>query len=138
MAWCWRSISLRMRLSSGEALSASEPSGLSRERQEWRRLDSCAPGGSWLRAVSPGKPGRQSLGRPLDQGIPRGDRVDQKQQIADLLGLETSPCDPSLAGQLRWIEQSPAGRRRAFAQQQTHLLDQGMLSGDPVVDRARA
>ena len=106
---CWRSISLRIRRRSGDASSLSEPSGFRRERSERASWASCAPAGNWLSAVKPSSCPASASGGSLDQRLPGGDVIHQKQQVANLLRLQQCSLDARLIGQPGGIEQ-PAQR----------------------------
>ena len=120
-----------MRPSSGEALSASEPSG-------WmvRSIDSA----SGRRLV--GQRGRK-LGETeefadqprrgrLQQGLPGGDVVGQSRDGLQFVGFQRRAGNLRLGGVLRGVEESADGDGGLLFQQQAQLAGELMLAGDPL------
>ncbi len=128
---CWRSISRRMRRRSGDASSLSEPSGLSRERSERARLASCAPARQLAQRLQPSELRGHRFGRALDQRLPGGDVIHQKEQVANLFRLQQRSLDARLIGQLGGIEQPAQRGGDPLPQQQAHLAHQVVLAVNP-------
>jgi hypothetical protein len=71
------------------------------------------------------------FGRALDQRLPGGDVIHQKEQVANLFRLEQRSLDARLIGKPGGIEQSAQRGRNPLRQQQPHLARKTMLLVDP-------
>ena len=130
MSRCWRSCSRRMRPSSGEALSASEPSG-------WmvRSMDSAS--GRRLVVSADGKLGEaeefadQARRGRLQQRLPGGDVVGQAGDGLQLAGFERRAGNLRLGGVLGGIEEAADGDGGLLLKKQAQLFGELVLAGDP-------
>ena len=120
MTRCWRSCSRRMRLSSGEALSASEPSGWmvrSMDSASGRRLVVSADES----VESPGSLPTSRAGGDCSSDCQEATSLARRAMACSSVGFERRAGNLRLGGELRGVEEAAAGNGDLLFEQQAQL-----------------
>ncbi len=115
----------------GGRIIAQRAIGIEARPQRTRQVRQLCPRGQLAQGFQPSELGGHIFGRALDQRLPGGDVVHQKQQVADLFRLQQRSLDARFIRQRGRVEQPAQRRGDALAQQQAHLAHQVVLQLNP-------